>query len=268
MLRHPTFDKLNTLRLFGMLHALEDQQRIPDSASLSFEERLGLLVDRELDERQSRRLGDRLKRAYLRQNATFEDVDFRHPRGLDRGLLLSLASCQWIRNRDNCTVTGATGTGKTFLACALAQKACREGFSVYYARTGRLLTEMVGARAQGTYERRLSALSRLDLLVLDDWAMTPLTEVQRRDLFEILDDRYDRHSTLVASQVPQEDWHETIGDPTLADAILDRLVHNAHRLCLKGPSMRKQRSRLAGTTPLADTAEASEASRDASEEVV
>jgi DNA replication protein DnaC len=233
-----------------MVRALQDQQRMPEVSTLSFEERLGLLVDRELNERENRRLSQRLKQARLRQEACLEDIDFRHPRGLDRSVVLALGSCQWIKNRDNCTLTGPTGAGKTYVACALAQKACREGYTVAYARTGRLLGELATARAEGTYARRLLALSRLDLLVLDDFAMAPLSEMQRRDLFEILDDRYDRHSTLVAAQVPQEHWHESIGDPTLADAILDRLVHNAHKLVLRGESMRKQRSTLDNTAPL------------------
>ena len=172
-----------------------------------------------------------------------EDIDFRYPRGLDRSLMLSMASCQWIKSRDNCAITGPTGVGKSFLACALAQKACREGYSVYYARTARLLQELAAARADGTHARRLAALARTDLLVLDDWAMAPLNDPQRRDLFEILDDRYDRHSTLVAAQVPIEQWYESIGDPTLADAMLDRLIHNAHKICLKGPSIRNEKAK-------------------------
>lgn len=245
MLTHPTLAKLEALRLFGMLRALNDQLQLPDCASLSFEERLGLLVDREVTDRQNQRLAARLKRARLRQPAAPEDVDWRHPRGLDRTQFLSLCSCQWIKNRDNLLITGPTGVGKTYLACALAQKACREGCSVQYAQTGRLLRELAVAHVDGTYPRQLAALARCDLLVLDDWCLAPLTDEQRRDLLELLDDRYDRHSTLVASQLPAENWHEALGDPTLADAILDRLVHNAHRLPLQGDSMRKQRAAAA-----------------------
>lgn len=245
MLTHPTLTKLDALRLYGMLRALNDQRQTPECASLSFEERLGLLVDREIADRESRKLTTRLKRAHLRQSAAPEDVDFRHPRGLDRSQFLALCSCEWLKSRDNLLITGPTGVGKTFLACALAQKACREGYSVEYVRIGGLLRELTLAHVDGTYVKRLTALARTDLLVLDDWGLSPLTDGQRRDLWEILDDRYDRRSTLVTSQFPVGSWHETLGDPTLADAILDRLVHNAHKLSLQGESLRKQRA----TTP-------------------
>lgn len=241
MLTHPTLAKLEALRLFGMLRALNDQLQMPDCASLSFEERLGLLVDREATDRENQRMATRLKRARLRQSAAPEDVDFRHPRGLDRAQFLALCSCEWVRSRDNLLITGPTGVGKTFLACALAQKACREGYTAHYARTSRLLGELTLARQRGTYPRELAALARVDLLVLDDWGLAPLTDEQRRDLWEVLDDRYDRRSTLVTSQLPVEHWYEALGDPTLADAILDRLVHNAHKLTLQGESLRKQR---------------------------
>jgi DNA replication protein DnaC len=241
MLIHPTLAKLEELRLFGMARALNDQLQLGDCGDLSFEARLGLLVDREVSDRQNQKLTVRLKRAHLRQEAAPEDVDFRHPRGLDRGQFLLLCSCEWIRSRDNLLITGPTGVGKTFLACALAQKACREGYSVEYARTGTLLRELTVGHADGTYAKRLAALARVELLVLDDWGLAPLTEEQRRDLWEVLDDRYHRRSTLVTSQLPQEDWYAALGHPTLADAILDRLVHNAHKLRLTGESLRKPR---------------------------
>ena len=241
MLSHPTLAKLEDLRLFGMMRALNDQMHTPECASLSFEERLGLLVDRETTDRENRRMALRLKRARLRQSAAPEDVDFRHPRGLDRAQFLSLCSCQWIRSWDNVILTGPTGVGKTFLACALGQKACREGYSVQYSRTSRLLTALAIARADGTYARELAALARIDLLILDDWGLAPLNVEQRRDLLEVLDDRYASRSTLVAAQLPMEHWHDYIADPTLADAILDRLVHNAYKLTLTGESMRKHR---------------------------
>jgi DNA replication protein DnaC len=242
MLEHPTLDKLVALRLTGMCDALREQSQSPGYAQLSFEERLGLLVDRETLVRQNRQLAQRTKKASLRQEACVEDIDFRHPRNLDRSVVLSLASCQWIANHRNCLITGPTGAGKTYLSCALAQKACREGFSARYERVSRILGELAVARRDGSYLERLRALARIDLLVLDDWGVTPLSEESRRDLLELLDDRYDRKSTLVTSQLPVDRWHEYLADPTLADAILDRLVHNAHRLTLCGESMRKVRS--------------------------
>lgn len=249
MLKHPTIEKLHALQLTGMLRALQEQAENPEYAPLSFEERLGLLVDRELLERHNRRLSLRLKQARLRQTGVVEDVDFRQARGLDRAHFLTLAGCRWIQQRENCLITGPTGVGKSYLACALGHKACREEHTVQYARTGRLLQELAASRADGSYARRLGALAKLDLLVLDDWGVTPLTAENRRDLLEILDDRYDRRSTLVTSQLPVEHWHEYLDDPTLAEAILDRLVHNAHRIALKGESMRKRRKAEAGQSP-------------------
>ena len=242
MLEHPTLDKLASLRLVGMLAALSEQIANPEYAKLSFEERLGLLVDREVIHRQNRQMALRMKRAMLRQDASIEDIDFRQPRGLDRSVVLSLSSCQWLKNRRNCLITGPTGVGKTFLACALAQKACREGYSARYVRVGRLLGELASARLEGLYFERLRALSGIDLLVLDDWGVTPLSDESRRDLLEILEDRYDRRSTLVTSQLPVQKWHEYLADPTIAEAILDRLVHNAHKIAMTGDSMRRMKA--------------------------
>lgn len=244
MLLHPTLDKLRALKLEGMAAALEDQARLPDCAALSFEERLGLLVDREMTARHNQQVRQRLNRAQLRQSACLEDLDFRTARGLDKSQVLALASCDWIRRQENCLLTGATGVGKSFLACALAHKACREGLTVLYRRLPRLLEELAVARAEGAYLRTLLSFDRFALLVLDDWGVAPFTAEQRRDLLEILDERYGRRSTLVAAQVPVGQWHEVIADPTLADAILDRLVHNAHKIDLKGESMRKVTSAL------------------------
>jgi DNA replication protein DnaC len=245
MLEHPTLDKLAALKLTGMLQALQEQRQISEYSELSFEERLGLLVDREVLLRQNRQIATRMKKAGLRQEAAVEDIDFRHPRDLDRSVMLSLAACQWIRNRRNCLITGPTGVGKTFLACALAQKSCREGFSSRYVRVSRLLGEFTAARLEGGYPRKLGQLAQVDLLVLDDWGVAPFTDENRRDLLEILDDRYDRRSTLVTSQIPVEGWHAYLADPTLADAILDRLVHNAHRLTLTGESIRRVKAAAA-----------------------
>jgi len=239
VLEHPTQGKLLALKLIGMRDALAEQSQLPAYQALSFEERLGLLVDREVEVRKNRLLASRMKKAGLRQEACVEDIDFRHPRHLDRSVVLSLASCQWITQHRNCLITGPTGAGKTYLGCALAQKACREGFTARYGRLSRMLGELAAARLDGSYLERLRTLSQIDLLVLDDWGVTPLSDEGRRDLLEILDDRYDRKSTLVTSQLPVDRWHESLADPTLADAILDRLVHNAHRLELSGESMRR-----------------------------
>jgi DNA replication protein DnaC len=245
MLKHPTLDKLEALRLFGMAQGLREQLEMSECAALSFEERLGLLVDRETTARDNTRLVSRLKRAKLRLTATVEDIDFRSPRGLDKATVLSLADCRWIRAHHNCLITGPTGVGKSYLACALAHKACREGYSALYVRAPRLFEELAVARGDGRYRRLLARYARLDLLVLDDWGLSPLTDEQRHDMLEILEERHDLRSTLVTSQVPVEKWHPVIGDPTLADAILDRLVHNAYRLSLKGDSLRKKSKKAA-----------------------
>lgn len=240
MLNTPIIEKLRALKLTGMLGAYEEQLGMPDCETLAFEKRFGLMLDREETSRENRRLRSRLKRARLRQStACIEDINYRHPRGLDKSLMLSLASCRWIHERNNCIITGPTGTGKSYLACALGHKACREGYSVHYYRMTRLFEELVVAKGDGRYPKLLTSLARTDLLILDDWGMSVLTDEQRRDLLEILEDRYDVRSTLVTSQMPTKKWHELIGDPTVADAILDRLIHNAYKLPLKGDSMRK-----------------------------
>lgn len=248
MLEHPTLDKLASLKLTGMLAALQEQRQMNAYAELSFEERLGMLVDREVTMRKNRLIAGRMKRAALRQEAAVEDIDFRHSRGLDRSVTLSLATCQWVRSRRNCLITGPTGIGKSYLACAFAQKAIREGCSARYERLSRLLADLITARHDGTYFARLGALAQTDLLILDDWGVTPLNDENRRDLLELFDDRYDRRSTLVTSQMPVEKWHEYIANPTLADAILDRLIHNSHRLELDGESIRKFKATVAGDT--------------------
>jgi len=227
-----------------MAGALEEQRQLQACDAMSFEERLGLLVDREMTQRSNRQLAQRLKRARLRQSAVAEDIDFRQARGLDRSLVQMLLSCDWIRRHQNCLITGPTGVGKSYLACALANQACRAGWKVSYTRAPRLFQELAIARADGSFGRRLTSLARTDLLLLDDWGLAPLAPEQARDLLELLDDRYDRKSTLVVSQLPVDSWHPMIGDGTLADASLDRLVHNAHRLVLTGESMRKTRAAL------------------------
>lgn len=244
MLNHPTIDKLEELRLFGMAKAFQEQNSNTQYEALSFADRLGLLVDRESAERNNHRLRLRLKQAKLRLTATLEDVDFRHPRGLDKSLVLTLASCQWIREHHNVIITGPTGVGKSYLACALAQKVCREDFRALYVRAPWLFDELATAKADGRYRKILASYARLDLLVIDDWGLAGLTEEQRRDILEILEERHGRRSTLMASQLPIEKWHKMIGDPTLGDAILDRLIHNAHPLVLKGDSLRKRKDKI------------------------
>ena len=242
MLTHPTSEKLQALRLLGMVKALDEQQRMPEIEDLCFEERLGLLVDREVTERDNRRLSSRLRNAKLRLDAAVEDIKYRPVRGLDKSLMLALSSCRWIDEHLNILITGATGVGKSYIACALAQKACREGHSVLYFRLPRLLQELGLARGDGRYGKLLATLAKTGVVVLDDLGLGPLTDEQRRDLLEMFDDRHGNRSTIVTSQLPVKHWHEALGDPTLADAILDRLVHNSHRIDLKGDSMRKPRN--------------------------
>tara|TARA_Y100000815_G_scaffold33324_1_gene27779 strand:+ start:105 stop:860 length:756 start_codon:yes stop_codon:yes gene_type:complete len=247
MLKHPTLDKLHALKLTGMAAALEDQSATPDITDLSFEERLGLLVDREMTERDNRRMTSRLRRAKLRHNAILEDLDYRYSRGLDKGLVQSLAGCQWVKEHLNVLITGPTGVGKTWLACALAHKACREGYTAQYVRLTRLLRELTIAKGDGQYSKLLTNLAKVDVLILDDWGLMKLSAENRRDLLEVLEDRHGRRSTIATSQLPIEEWHGVIGDATLADAILDRLVHNAYKINLRGESMRKQQAKLTAT---------------------
>ena len=244
MLTTPTIDKLNNMRLFGMVKALREQMEQVDINELSFDERFALLVDHEFIEKENRRLKTRLRKAKLKQQAAMENIDYKQPRGLDKTLLLQLANCDWIKKHNNIFAIGPTGTGKTYLACALAHKACLQGFSAYYARIPKLLPQLAMAKGDGSYTKLMNDLAKIDVLILDDWGLVTLTAEHRRDLLEILDDRHACKSTIVTSQLPVKLWHETINDNTLADAILDRLVHNAYRIELKGASMRKIKSTL------------------------
>jgi len=242
MLINATIDKLQTLSLGGMARAFEEQLGSAEYAELGFEERLGLLVDREEQDRENRRLARRLKAAKLRSDAVIEDLDLHTPRGLDRAMILGLAESHWVEAHRNILVTGPTGVGKTFLACALAQAAIRRGHSALYLRLPRLVDELVLARADGRLPRLMAAWARVDVLVLDDLGLQPVAPARAADLLEVIEDRAGLRSTIVTSQLPVGHWHEALGEPTVADAILDRLVHAAYRLELKGGSMRRDQA--------------------------
>lgn len=240
MLIIPILDKLRSLRLYGLLKSYQEQTQSSEYADLSFEERFGLMIDRELTEQENKRLNSRLRRAKLRHQACMENIDYRSPRGLDKSLMKQLSTGQWIKERLNILITGPCGAGKSFIACALAQRACLEGYSVLYVRAPRLFEDVAVARGDGRYSRLMNSLAKTNLLVIDDWGLSALTEPQRRDLLEIMEDRHNLQSTIITSQLPVKHWHEIIGNQTLADAILDRVVHNAYKITLCGESMRKK----------------------------
>lgn len=239
MLNEQTHQKLLAMRLHPMAAAFAEYLDAPKNDGLSFSARFALFVDRQWVARQEKRVERRLKIARLREQASIADIDYRHPRGLDREVVEQLATCNWIRQHQNLILTGATGVGKTWLSCAFSHRACMDGFSASYFRVPRLLHDLSIARADGSYAKLLEKLARIQLLILDDWGLSTLGAQQRRDILEILEDRHQRRSTIITSQLPVKTWHDYIGEPTLADAILDRIVHSAHRIELRGPSMRK-----------------------------
>jgi len=246
MLTYPTIERLKMLKLYGMAKSLEEQMASREYEDMAFEERLGLLVDREATEQENRRLNSRLKYARLRQQACIEDIDYRQKRGLDKSLFKSLAQCKWVKEHLNILLTGPCGVGKSYIACALGHKACLEGYRVLYLRATRLFADLGLARGDGRYSKLMNTIARTDLLIIDDWGLSALTEQERRDLLEILEDRHGIRSTIITSQLPVEHWHETIGNPTLADAILDRIIHNAYKIQLRGGSMRRIKAKKQG----------------------
>jgi DNA replication protein DnaC len=244
MLTEPTIEKLKGMRLEMLAAAWLEQQNKPDLTKLSFDERFAMLVDAEWLHRENKRLGRCLREAKLRlSQACIEDIEYSARRELDRAVIRQLATCRWVDEHQNIVITGATGTGKTYVACALAHQACRKGHRAIYRRASRLADDLTLARADGTYPRVLARLARVDVLVIDDWGHAPMRDQERRDLVEVLDDRYGLRSTIMTSQLPVAKWHDHIGDPTNADAICDRVLHNAHRIVLKGPSRRKEGSK-------------------------
>jgi DNA replication protein DnaC len=249
MLTHPTIDKLHALHLTAMATAFDQQRSASQYAELAFDDRFGLLVDTEWTAREQRKLTQRLRNAKLRYPASLEDVDFSTPRGLHRDVVLSLGTGAWIRERHNLLITGPTGIGKSWLASAFVQSACRHGFTAAYVRAPRLLHELAVSRGDGSYARLLVKHAKLDLLAIDDWLLAPLTDAERRDLLEVIEDRSERASTLIASQLPPTAWHAAIGEPSVADAICDRLIHRAHKLTLKGPTMRDPGTRRGTKAP-------------------
>src|SRR4051812_20883192 len=243
VLTHPMLDQLAQLGLTGMVQAFAELEASGDGVTLTHADWLGLLVDREMTHRRDKRLAARLRYARLRHHAVVEDIDYRAPRGLDRGLFNKLVNGEWIDAHDNLILCGPTGVGKSWLACALGHKACRDNHSVLYQRVPKLFADLALARGDGRYARIMRGLGGAQLLILDDWGLDPLDAGARRDLYEILEERYGRRSTILTSQVPVDKWHAFIGDPTYADAILDRLVHNAHRIDLAGESLRRRRAK-------------------------
>ena len=247
MLNEQTLEKLYAMKLNGMADAFKDQLQQPNVAELCFEERFGLLVDYHWSWTEERRMKRLLSNAKLKINGCVEDIDFKTPRGINKSVILHLANCEWIKNAQNIIITGPTGVGKTYLTCALANRACRLGFSAFYIRIPKLFQQLTIARADGSYPKIMKKLTKTKVLLLDDLGLAPMNAAERRDLLEVIEDRHSLSSTIVATQLPIENWHDNIRDPTIADAILDRLIHNAHKIYLKGESMRKLRAKAPKT---------------------
>jgi DNA replication protein DnaC len=244
MLNVPTMEKLKELRFHGMALALEEQLSSSSYDELSFQERLGMLVDREMTERENRRLTSRLKKAKFGQRASIEDVDYKHPRGLDRSLMRALLSCSWVKDHLNILITGPTGVGKSYIACALGHQACLQGFKALYFRTSRLFQNLAVARGDGQYHKLVNTIAKTHVFIVDDWGLSKLDDHKQIEFLDILEDRHNIHSTIITSQFPPDHWHELMDNPTLSDAILDRFIHNAYKINLKGESMRKKKSEL------------------------
>jgi len=238
MLHEQTIEKLYSLRLQGMAHALQEQMRQPDMAGLAFEERLAMLVDAQWLWKENRALSQRLKNACLKHRASMENINYRHSRQLDRSQMRSLASCGWVKQRQNVLITGPTGIGKSYLCCALLEKACREGYSAYYTQAHKLFRQLAIAYVDGSYDKLLKKIAKMDVLAIDDWGLVPLADSERRHLFEVIEDRHGSRCTVVTSQFPVENWHELIGSPSMADATIDRIAQGAHRIELLGETMR------------------------------
>jgi DNA replication protein DnaC len=244
MLTEQTLDKLYALKLTGMADAFREQLAKPSINDLSFEERFAFIVDQHFTWKEDRRMNTLLRQARLKDNACLEDIDYKTPRGIDKSVILTLSGCDWIRKAQNVIITGPTGVGKTYLACAMANSACRKGLPALYKKTSKLFQELSIARADGSYPKLMNTLQKTKVLIIDDFCITPMKDAERRDLLEVIDDRQKLASTIISTQVPVKNWFESIGDPTMADAILDRLIHNAHKIELQGESMRKRRSHL------------------------
>ncbi len=244
MLSHQVTSKLQTLRLSGMLHALAEQSSMPNINQLSFEERFSLIVDREDVERRNKSFNNRLRKGKLKENACIEDIDFNPKRSISKTTILKFVSCEWVQGHQNILVTGSTGAGKTYMACALAQAACRHGYTILYVRIPRFLRTLEVARADGSYDKLLQSLQKTDLILFDDFGQTKLQTEEARDLLEIMDDRHATRSCIITSQLDSSKWYELVPDPTIADSLFDRIIHRSHKIDIKGPSMRKEKSGL------------------------